>query len=97
MKIYFTEQDIVDAVCVHTAAIHKYRPEQIDVDLQFHPNKGFFSSARLPYRTIELGEQALIDAISFYLGEYHCFISEKLQVDLQFHEQTGFAADIMTV
>ncbi|MGG0185913.1 DUF2653 family protein [Bacillus rhizoplanae] len=94
MKIYFIEQDIVDAVCVHAAAIHAYRPEQIDVDLQFHPNRGFGASARLPYRTVELGEQELIDVIAFYLREYHNFIPESLRIDLQFHEQTGFAADV---
>ncbi|OUB26300.1 hypothetical protein BK708_14350 [Bacillus thuringiensis serovar yunnanensis] len=94
MKIFFTEQEVVDAVCVHAAAIHAYRPEQIDVDLQFHPKKGFSANARLPYRTVELVEQELIDAITFYLREYHNFIPESLRIDLQFHEQTGFSADI---
>ncbi|MFD3446653.1 DUF2653 family protein [Microbacteriaceae bacterium 4G12] len=95
MKIFFNEQDVVDAVCVHEAAIHSYRPEQIDVDLQFHPDKGFSASARLPYRTVELGEQELLDAIAFYLQEYHNFRAEELRIDLQFHEQTGFAAEIV--
>lgn len=30
MKLYFEEQDVIDAVCVYEASLHSYRPEQID-------------------------------------------------------------------
>lgn len=97
MRILFEEQDVIDAVCVYEAAEHAYRPEQIEVDLQFHPAHGFHASARLPYRTVELGEQQLIDAIAVYLRDYHHFIPERLGIDLQFHEHTGITAEIMVL
>lgn len=95
MKIFFQEQDVIDAVCVYEASEHAYRPEQIEVDLQFHPNYGFHASARLPYRTVELNEQNLIDAIAVYLCDYHNFIPEQLRIDLQFQEHIGITAEII--
>lgn len=95
MKLYFHEQDVIDAVCVYEASFHAYRPEQVEVDLQFHPDRGFHASARLPYRTVELHEQDMIDAIAIYLRDYHNFIPERLRIDLQFQEQTGITAEII--
>lgn len=95
MKLYFEEQDVIDAVCVYEASLHSYRPEQIDVDLQFNQEQKFHASARLPYRTVELNEQDLIDAIAVYLRDYHNFMPDRLRIDLQFDQATGITADII--
>ncbi|WP_379970631.1 DUF2653 family protein [Ectobacillus sp. sgz5001026] len=95
MKLYFEEQDVIDAVCVYEASLHSYRPEQIDVDLQFDQERKFHASARLPYRTVDLNEQDLIDAIAVYLRDYHNFIPDRLSIDLQFEQSTGVSANII--
>lgn len=95
MKLYFEEQDVIDAVCVYEASLHSYRPEQIDVDLQFNQERKCFASARLPYRTVDLNEQDLIDAIAVYLRDYHNFIPDRLRIELQFEQSTGVTADII--
>jgi hypothetical protein len=95
MRIYFEEQDVIDACCVFVARQERRRPEEIEVDLQFQPGVGFSADARFGWRHAHLTEQDLIDAIAVYLAEYHNFIPERLQVDLQFNEQTGICADIL--
>lgn len=40
MKLYFSEQDIIDSCCVFAARQHGCHPEDREVDLQFHSDRG---------------------------------------------------------
>jgi hypothetical protein len=94
MELLFNEQDVVDSVCVFTAIRENARPEQVDVDLEFHPSHGFAATADLYGRKIRYNEQDVIDAIAVYLRDYHQFIPEDLQVDLSFSDGVGITASI---
>ncbi|WP_423773830.1 DUF2653 family protein [Aneurinibacillus aneurinilyticus] len=46
MKLYFSEQDIIDSCCVFAARQHGCHPEDMEVDLQFHPDRGVHANVR---------------------------------------------------
>ncbi|ERI08648.1 DUF2653 family protein [Aneurinibacillus aneurinilyticus] len=95
MKLYFSEQDIIDSCCVFAARQHGCHPEDMEVDLQFHPDQGVHANVRSRLEHAWFHEQDLVDSIAFYLVEYHCFISEHLKVDLTFSEPNGIGAEII--
>jgi hypothetical protein len=94
MELLFNEQDLVDSVCVYTAAKEYTNPESIDVDLAFNRSFGFSATAKAPGKTSNFNEQDLIDAVSVYLRDYHNFNPDRLLVDLRFTENEGITASI---
>jgi hypothetical protein len=94
MLIHFTEQDVVDACCVYVALQHRTRPEDVQVDLQYHPNTGFSAEARAGWRNVFLPQQELVDAIATYLAEYHQFNPNDLRIEMIFDDKLGIEADI---
>jgi hypothetical protein len=95
MKLYFSEQDVIDSCCVFAAKQEHCRPEELEVDLQFNPERGFGASIRRHHDYIWFQQQDIVDSIAFYLAEYHCFIPDHLQIDLMFSENNGIEADII--
>jgi hypothetical protein len=94
MELLFNEQDLVDSVCVYTAAKEYTQPENTDVELTFNPSFGFSATARLLGKTRTLQEQDMIDAVAFYLRDYHNFDPDRLLVDLRFNETEGVTASV---
>jgi hypothetical protein len=95
MKLYFSEQDIIDACCVFAAYKQHGHPEQFEVDLQFNREHGFSADVRSHFSHIWFQQQDIIDSIAFYLAEYHNFIPEHLRVDLVFVEGEGIEAEVL--
>lgn len=94
MELIFNEQDLVDSICVYTAEQEYTNPENIQVDLVFHPTAGFSATASAPAGTRKLNEQDVIDAITVYLRDYHNFNPDLLFVDLQFKQKEQITASI---
>lgn len=94
MELLLNEQDVVDSVCVFTAEKEYTNPENIDVDLAFHPSYGFSAMALVSGRKKNLDEQDLIDAIAVYLRDYHNFDPHRLLVELSFSENDGVTASV---
>jgi hypothetical protein len=94
MELLFNEQDLVDSVCVYTAAKEYTNPESIEADLVFNPSFGFSATANVRGRIRNLTEQELIDAVAVYLRDYHNFNPDNLLVDLRFTENEGITASI---
>ncbi|MDP4084454.1 MAG: DUF2653 family protein [Bacillota bacterium] len=94
MELLLNEQDIVDSVCVYMAAKEYTNPEKVDVDLAFNPSNGFFATALVHDRTVNLNEQDLIDAVAVYLRDYHNFDPSRLLVDVNYHENEGIFASV---
>jgi hypothetical protein len=94
MELLFNEQDLVDSVCVYTAAKEYTNPESIQADLAFNKSFGFSATANAQGRTRNLNEQDLIDAVAAYLRDYHNFNPDRLQVDLRYTENEGITASI---
>ena len=94
MELLLNEQDIVDSVCVYTAAKEYSNPENIDVELAYHPSYGISADARCHGRTRNLNEQDVIDAVAVYLRDYHNFDPNRLLVELSFTEAVGITASV---
>jgi hypothetical protein len=94
VELLLNEQDIVDSACVYTAVMEHTDPENIDVDLAFHPSDGFSATVRVNGRTRNLNEQDLIDAVVVYLRDYHNFDPNRLIVDLRFIENEGITTSV---
>lgn len=93
MEIKFSEQDVVDSVCVYVASIERTAPEDVDVDLRFDKT----ISAYTVFNRFEkklLDEKEIIDAIAVYLRDYYSFDPNLLRIDLQFSEEGGIEASI---
>jgi hypothetical protein len=102
MKLWFEEQDVIDAACVFLANRYRMRPEDFDVNLRFNPSEGFSANAiarggwRMREEQYYLSEQDLIDGIALYLADFHNFDPRRLEIDLTFSEREGFGANILT-
>ncbi|OIK10759.1 hypothetical protein BIV60_20010 [Bacillus sp. MUM 116] len=94
MELLFNEQDLVDSVCVFTAAKEYTNPESVEADVMFNPSFGFSATANVRGRIRNLSEQELIDAVAVYLRDYHNFTPDRLLVDLRFTENEGIMASI---
>jgi hypothetical protein len=94
VELLLNEQDIVDSVCVYTAAMESTNPENIDVDLAYNPSYGFSAEVLAHRRTRNLTEQDLIDAVAIYLRDYHNFDPHRLLVELRFSENEGIIASV---
>jgi hypothetical protein len=96
MKIWFNEQDVIDAACVFVADRYNEPIDRIQAELRLEEGKGIFATAsvRDNGRTYELSEQDLIDGTAIYLAEYHNFDPNRLSVELLFEEETGITAVI---
>ncbi|BAU27080.1 uncharacterized protein DUF2653 [Aneurinibacillus soli] len=97
MKLYFSEQDIIDSCCVFATRHHGGHPQDIEVDLQFDQHRGFSADIRSRLTHTLFYEQDIVDSIAFYLAEYHCFIPEHLRVDLTFSEIEKIGAEVIVV
>lgn len=96
MKLFFAEQDVIDAVCVYVAVKYRQQPEDVQAELLYEETTGFAANATVRnglYR-YSLTEQEVIDAIAVYLSDYHQFDPKRLAIELQFQQSDGFTANI---
>ncbi|MDB5084645.1 MAG: hypothetical protein JWN30_1531 [Bacilli bacterium] len=99
LKIFFEEQDLIDAVCVYTAEYERVAAEHVRAELFFTEGQGFSAqpedgrNGRLYAR---LTEQNMIDAVATYLRDYHQFDPTLLGIELFFENDKGFWAVIDT-
>lgn len=96
MKLFFTEQDLIDAVCVFSAQRWNKEPQQIEAELFVEEEKGFSAIASVQNGLYKypLTEQDLIDSVAVYLRDYHNFDPNRLFIELLFDEAKGFSAAI---
>lgn len=94
MKIWFAEQDVIDAACVYVAETHRIPIERLQAELRYEEGTGIRGTVeeRDHQRTFELSEQDLIDGAAMYLSSYHSFDPYQLTVELMFDESDGVTA-----
>lgn len=97
MEVLFNEQDLVDSICIYIAVKESIEPQQVEVDLEFHPSLGLAASTSALGCATRLYEQDIIDAVAVYLQDYHQFVADHLQVNLSFSEKDGFTASIQVL
>jgi hypothetical protein len=94
MKIWFAEQDVIDAACVFVAETYRVPIERLQAELRYEEGSGIRGTAELreEHRLFDLSEQDLIDGAALYLSLYHNFDPQRLSVELMFDESEGVTA-----
>lgn len=94
MKIWFSEQDVIDAACVFVAETYRVPIERLQAELRYDEGSGIRGTVEQigQPRVFDLSEQDLIDGAALYLSSYHAFDPHRLTVELQFDESEGVTA-----
>lgn len=66
-EVKFSEQDVINAVCLHVASKRQIQPGDVVVELQWDEDHGFSAEVDVLGRQQVLIEANLIEAIRFYL------------------------------
>jgi len=64
-----SEQDIINAICLHIADYHRIEPEAVEVELAYDDDEGFSAEAYYESRKQSLPSFQLIQAIRFWIEE----------------------------
>lgn len=62
-----SEQEIMNAICLHIASRKQLRPEQVEVQLEWDENLGFSAEVTAEGRSQYLVEANMLEAIERYL------------------------------
>lgn len=66
-EIKFSEQDLINAICLHVANKRQIQPDQVMVELMWDEDHGFSAEVEVLERQQILIEANLIEAVRFYL------------------------------
>jgi hypothetical protein len=61
------EQELINAICLHTAERRGVRPEDVDVQLQYDEETGFSAELQANGRTWYIVEANMLEAVERYL------------------------------
>lgn len=87
-----TEQDIVNALCLHIAAKKQLDPYDVEVELMYDDEYGFSAEAHASGRTQILIESNLIEAIRYWLQHQMNRDPYAAALQLELDEQEGIIA-----
>lgn len=68
-ELIFSEQEIVNAICVDTAQKQSIAPEEVEVELLYEDEEGFSADVYVKGRKQLLSSFDIIQAIRFWLAE----------------------------
>ncbi|WP_338753087.1 YxcD family protein [Bacillus sp. FJAT-52991] len=66
-KIKISEQDVVNALCLHLANQKRISPEEVDIELMYDDEYGFSAEAHWSGRKQILATVHMIEALRFWL------------------------------
>lgn len=66
-KIKLSEQDIINALCLHIAYKKQIRPEEVEIELMYDDDYGFSAEAYVHDRKQVLITANMIEALRFFL------------------------------
>ncbi|WP_284641025.1 DUF2653 family protein [Paenibacillus silviterrae] len=100
MKISFSEQDLIDAVCRWGADRYRTDPMDVQAELRFQHSIGITAEVTWKDRTkgpLHLTEEDIIDSTGDYLSRQHLFPPDRLTIELMYDQEEGFGADIIVL
>ncbi|MDQ1909318.1 YxcD family protein [Paenibacillus sp. GD4] len=65
-----SEQDIIDAICIHMASRKQIKPEQVEVELMWDEDHGFSAEVFAEGRSQILIAANILESIERYLLDY---------------------------
>lgn len=69
-QLVISEQDVINAVCVYTAAKRQIKPDEVEVELMHDEDYGFSAEVYVADRKQVLITANLIEALRLWLDEY---------------------------
>lgn len=94
-QLILPEQDIINAVCVYTAAKKQLNPEDIEVELMYDDDTGFSAEVHANGRKQILVKANLIEAIRMWLDVYLKMDPFSPGIELILDDREGIIAKVM--
>ncbi|RAV18788.1 DUF2653 family protein [Paenibacillus contaminans] len=82
-----SEQDIMNAICMHIAERKQLRPEQVSVQLMYDEDLGFSAEVTAEGRSQYLIEASMKEAIERYLLNVYNTRAFRSQIELDIEEE----------
>ncbi|MGM7720032.1 YxcD family protein [Metabacillus sp. Hm71] len=91
-KIKITEQDIVNALCLHIAHKRQITPQEVEIELMYDDDYGFSAEAYVNDRKQILITANIIEAIRFWLDTVMKVDPFSAALDLVLDDEEGVIA-----
>lgn len=82
-----SEQEIINAICLHIAERKQVAPTQVQVELQWDEDLGFSAEVEVAGRSQILVEANMLEAIERYLLSEHDLRVFRKQIELDIDEE----------
>lgn len=82
-----TEEEIINALCIHTANRKQIRPSEVQVELAWDEDTGFTAEVWAAGRSQYMIEANLIEAILLYLHQEYGIRAFKEDVELDIEDE----------
>jgi hypothetical protein len=92
--VKLSEQDIVNAICVHIAHKRQIKPEQVSVELMWDEEYGYSAEIWVEDRKQILVESNMVEAIRYWLQNYMQIDPFSAGIEFVLSEQEGIVANI---
>ncbi|MDM5197340.1 YxcD family protein [Fictibacillus enclensis] len=92
--IMLSEQDIINALCLHLANKKEVAPEDVEVELLFDDDYGFSAEAYVGGRKQVLIEANIIEALRFYLDTQMNIDPVSAGLELVLDDEEGIVANV---
>ncbi|ASJ56364.1 YxcD family protein [Brevibacillus formosus] len=93
-KITFSEQDIINAICIHAAYKKQLKPQDISVELMWDEEYGFSAEVHWMDRQQIFVEINMIEAIRYYLETQMQRNPYSAGIELVLDDEEGIIAHI---
>ncbi|MGD8190470.1 YxcD family protein [Brevibacillus ginsengisoli] len=90
--IKFSEQDLINAICIHVASKRQIQPDQVVVELVWDDDHGFSADIEVSQRQQILIEANLIEAVRFYLQTQLQRDPYAASIELKLEDEEGIIA-----
>ncbi|KOO42791.1 YxcD family protein [Priestia koreensis] len=90
--IKISEQEIVDAICLHAAHKREVSPHDVEVELMYDDDYGFSAEMYINDRKIVLITANMIEALRFWLDTEQGVDPFSAGLDLQLDDEEGIVA-----
>lgn len=91
-KIKVSEQDIVNALCLHIAHKRKITPQEVEIELMYDDDYGFSAEAYVNDRRQVLITANIIEALRFWLETVMKIDPFSAAIELVLNEEEGIIA-----
>lgn len=93
-KIIITEDELVNAICLHVAYKKDIQPQEVEVELMWDEEYGYSAEVHFHGRTQVFIEANLIEALRYYIQHYMGRDPFAASIELDLVDEEGIMAII---